>query len=165
MKSRRSGNAVLEFTLVGVPMIFVLISVLEIGRLTWSYHTLTSAVTEGARYAIVHGKNCNQSPNACAVSIGDIASRVKSRGVGLVPTDTQLKLVALNSTTTCRLDECASYLAPWPAPPANEPGMEIEVAATYSVHSMISMFWPGAGSVAPFGLLQLTASSREAIQF
>ena len=45
------GSTLLEFTLVGIPVIFVLISTIEMARGMWMYHTLCHAVKEAARFA------------------------------------------------------------------------------------------------------------------
>src|SRR5690242_13216787 len=50
-----SGQSLVEFTFVGIPMIFVLIGTFEISRGMWMYHTLAHAVRDGVRYASVHG--------------------------------------------------------------------------------------------------------------
>jgi Flp pilus assembly protein TadG len=54
-----SGSSMVEFALVTafilVPLLF---GVIEFGRLTWSKDTIVAAAREGARYAIVHGSNC-----------------------------------------------------------------------------------------------------------
>lgn len=62
---RRGGNAMIEFVLVGIPLIFVLISIFEMARGMWLYHTLAYSVKEGVRYTIVHGQNCATAPNSC----------------------------------------------------------------------------------------------------
>src|SRR5215212_5363994 len=88
MRKRRyltGGNSLVEFTLVGIPLIFILIATFELSRGMWSYHTLAYAVKSGARYTIVHGQNCAIAPNACTVTIGQIAATIKSAGVGLPP--------------------------------------------------------------------------------
>src|SRR5215471_18790761 len=54
---QRGGSSLIEFTLVGIPIIFVLISTFEMSRGMWLYHTLAYAAREGTRYAIVHGVN------------------------------------------------------------------------------------------------------------
>jgi hypothetical protein len=46
-KQRQRGSAMIEFTLVGIPMIFLLISIFEISRAMWNYHTLAFAIREG----------------------------------------------------------------------------------------------------------------------
>jgi hypothetical protein len=164
-RQRQRGSTMLEFTLVGIPMIFVLLSVFEISRIVWSYHTLAAAVAEGARFSIVHGKNCSKAPNDCAATVGDIAGRVKSRGIGLIPSDTTLTFTWKTGTMSCAMPSCLTNTTVWPPAGANEPGTEIEVKAVYAMKSPMSMFWPSAGTVNPLGNLKLGASSREAIQF
>jgi Flp pilus assembly protein TadG len=39
-KRTRRGSSILEFVLVGIPIIFVLISLFEISRGMWTYHTM-----------------------------------------------------------------------------------------------------------------------------
>ncbi|MFB3829048.1 MAG: TadE family protein [Bryobacteraceae bacterium] len=163
--ARQSGSTLLEFTLVGIPMMFVLISTFEVSRLAWNYHTLTAAVAEATRYAIVHGKNCGRAPNNCTITVGDVARRLHAKGVGLAPQDMTVTLVSNAGSITCRLDQCLGNGNMWPPATANEPGMEIRISASHDILSMIAMNWPGGGSVKPFGLLQLRASSREAIQY
>ncbi len=70
---KRLGQALAEFTFVGIPIIFILISVFEVSRGMWMYHTLAYAVKNGTRYASVHGINCvgtSFNANSCAVSMG-----------------------------------------------------------------------------------------------
>ncbi len=164
-RKAQRGNSLLEFTLVGIPMIFVLISIFDMSRLVWSYHTLTAAVADAARYAIVHGKNCGTAPNDCAVSVAQVAQRLKSSGVGLPASDVNVSLTSVGGTTTCVLATCLTNHTTWPPAPSNEPGMAIEISATYPILSMTSMLWPGSRSVGPFGRVPLSASSRESIQF
>ena len=56
-ESKRRGNSMIEFTLVGIPLMFVLISIVELSRGMWIYHTLAHAVKEGTRYTAVRGQN------------------------------------------------------------------------------------------------------------
>ncbi len=166
MKRRNQrGSTVVEFSLIGIPLIFVLVSIFEVARLGWTFHTLSSAVSYTARFAMVHGKNCSKAPNACAVTVADLARQMKSRGVGLLPVETDLSLISGVGTVSCRLDQCLNDATVWPPAPGNEPGQEIEVRATYSTRSMVAMFWPGVGAVPPFGNVRLPASSHEVIQF
>ena len=166
MKRRtQRGSTLIEFILVGIPMIFVQISIFEVARLGWTFHTLCATVSDTARYAMVHGKNCTKAPNACAITVADVARKMQGRGVGLVPSETDLTLISASGNVSCRLDECLNNTDLWPPANASEPGQEIGISATYSMRSMVSMFWPGAGTNAPFGLTRLPASSHEVIQF
>lgn len=177
-KHRRAGNAVLEFTLVAIPLIFVFISVFEMARGMWMYHTLAYAVKEGTRFAMVHGSNC-ESPNACQKTVGDIAKVVRAAAVGLDTSLLDVSLTALtpppNSTvigaaanpTTCNpLSTCISDPTVWPQAPANIAGaIDIQIRATYHFDSALALFWPGAGGGFIFGRLDMPAVARERIRF
>src|SRR4051812_12070981 len=101
--SRRRGQSLIEFTFVGIPIMFVLISVFEVSRGMWIYHTLAHAVREGVRYASVHGYNCTQNGNTCAVNMGPvsntctgssdapIAEVIRCAAVGLDPANTNIQ--------------------------------------------------------------------------
>ncbi len=161
---RRSGQALVEFTLVGIPMIFLLISIFEIARITWIYNNLSAATAEATRYAIVHGRNCVSSPNSCGRTVADVAGFFRFRAVGLAPEDTTLSLISPAGTVSCRLDQCPSNSNIWPPLTANEVGTRVELSAIYTTRSPLSMLWPGGHSVAPFSM-RLGATSREPIQF
>lgn len=171
----RKGNALIEFTLVGIPIIFVLISIFEIARGMWLYDTLAHAVKEGVRYAVVHGNNCGIPPNSCTVRIQDVARRIAYTGVGLIPTDLQdVTFVSRSRSLTyatldAALNDAATY---WPAAAPGSPAeaggerfMEIEISARYPFRSAISMLWPGAGPGIIFGTFLLPASSKEWIEY
>ena len=163
------GNSLLEFTLVGIPLIFILIGTFEMSRGMWLYHTLAFAVKSGARYTVVHGQNCSRSPNDCTVTISQIASRVQSSGPGLPRDDVTLTFTAANgSATTCLLKDCiANYgSSAWPPSSSNAPGQDIRISGVYPFRSTMLMFWPGAG--APRGatrVVGLSADSRETMQY
>src|SRR5438309_7053681 len=80
---RCRGNSLLEFTLVGIPLICILIATFEMSRGMWNYQSLAYAVKGGTRYAVVHGQDCGQPPNTCTVTISNIAGVIRSAGVGL----------------------------------------------------------------------------------
>jgi hypothetical protein len=93
-RGRRRGNATIEFTLVGIPLLCVLISTFEMARGMWLYHTLAYAVKEGARYAAVRGQN---SPNQVALGGPPaalpqmpICQYIIQQGPGLIPQQVML---------------------------------------------------------------------------
>ncbi len=170
---RNRGNTLLEFTLVGIPMIFVLISVFEISRGMWIYHTLAHTVKEGARFTIVHGRDCELAPNSCVITVGDIAQRIRRDGVGLLPGELNVTLTSQSNSplpvVTCHpLTNCLSgstAAQQWPQYPSNQPGMDITITGTYPFRSAISMFWPGAGRGMNFGVFTFPAQSTQTMQF
>ena len=134
MKSLQRGATTVEMTLVGIPIIFILISTFEMSRAMWNYHTLSNAVKEGVRYAIVHGQNCGTvgSPplisNNCQVSsaggpnpigLRSVAQVIQDAGVGLDPDRTVLWFCApaptpascASTTTPCALGSASTK---WP---------------------------------------------------
>src|SRR5579864_6313961 len=84
-KRRQRGSAMIEFTLVGIPMIFMLVSVFEISRGMWTYHTLAYAVKEGTRYAIVHGQNAGLATPSGHATIQSVCNLIVQAGPGLLP--------------------------------------------------------------------------------
>jgi Flp pilus assembly protein TadG len=173
MKKRlqaRGGNTVVEFTLVGIPLIFVLFSTFEMARGMWSYHTLAHTVKEGTRWAVVHGSDCQDTARYCTktYTLNDLGTVMASTGVGLDPAKVNVKLTvagSLLSSTT--LDKWIGNTTPWAgAPSLAVPGPgDVLISATYEFRSPIAMFWPGAGRGMQFGIFSLPAQSRERVQF
>ena len=176
--NRRRGSAMIEFTLVGIPLLFLMISIFEVSRAMWIYVTLAHSVKEGLRFAIVHGNNCTIAPNSCRVQVRDIAQRMANTGVGLLPESfVNIEFVSSTRTETCTtLDACLTGAAGNTYWPTAAPGAlnadagsfrfaDLEIRGRYQFSSVISMFWPGAAPVGPFGAITLGASAKESIQY
>jgi hypothetical protein len=189
-KSRR-GNTVLEFTLVGIPLMFVLIGIFEISRGMWVYHTLAYAIKQGTRYAVVHSENCSVSPNSCSVTIGTVAALIRDAAVGMPPAGAKTSQLQLTfcappgsaaptcvpgaaqtsscsgiNPCTCYLQDCLGIPTTWPPTGANRVGLDdLEIVGIYPFTSAIALVWPGAHSVNNFPTFNLPASARERVQF
>ncbi len=160
------GSTTVEMTLVGIPIIFVLISIFEIARGMWAYDTLAYAVRDTTRYAIVHGQNCSVSPNSCAITIGNITARLVDAGVGLPPGQLNVSLQSLTDNIVCNpVSTCLASNTLFPSPGANGVGNPITISAAYNFTSAISMFWPGGGAPVAFAAVNLPATSTDYIQF
>ena len=172
-KNRERGTSLLEFVLVGIPMLFLIISTVEIARGMWHYHTLSHAVRQAARFTIVKGQNCATTPNTCAVTIARIAQEIRNAGVGLDAdsfTNVTFKAVSGRTITHTTLTQCLADNTQWPTTAGATDagaavGADLEISAVYPFRSAISMFWPGAGTGTRFGTFYFPASSRESIQF
>lgn len=173
-KARR-GNSLIEFTLVGIPLFFILISTFEMARAMWVYHTLAYAAKEGTRFVATKGNDCAVNPNSCAVKLQDVAKKIQYAGIGLDPSQLQVRFVSLTRTIGYQslqttLNDATTY---WPAnAPGSasvdigaDPGQDLEIDVTYPFQSAIAFFWPGAGQGWTFGTFTLPASSKEQIQF
>jgi hypothetical protein len=167
-RRQSAGASLLEFTLVGIPVIFVLISIFQISVAMWLYHTLAFAVREGTRYAIVHGANCSLNGNSYCVQVSDVATVIGNAARGLDPNQMTVTLTSQGSATTDTLANLMSSTyssTKWPPAGANAVGEAVKISALYPFNSGISMFWPGSTAVRPNGRVYMPASSTDQIQF
>jgi Flp pilus assembly protein TadG len=154
----RRGSALLEFTLVGIPMIFASISIVQMAIGMWNYATLQYAVRQAAAFASVHGAHCQQTPNSCLAYLSDTAKVLEYAGIGLPPSHVTVTFTAWKtkadaeantnaSTVTCQLDNCISQTnyktMQWPPNQYNNEGAsEIAIGASYTWHSGMAMVGP-----------------------
>jgi len=171
-RRRSAGNTLIEFTLVGIPLIFVLISAVQMSCSMWLYHTLSSAARVGTRYSIVHGVDCSRNGNSYCVTVSDVASVIHDAARGLDPDQMTVTLTpSLGSSTTDTLSSLMSSTyssTSWPpASPlgANAIGQPVKISLAYPFNSGISMFWPGYKPTNAQGRVCLPASSTDLIQF
>jgi Flp pilus assembly protein TadG len=161
---RQKGSTVMEFALIGIPMIIMLICLFEISRGMWTYHTLAYAVREGTRYAAMHGKDC-ASPNTCRVTIGGIVTYIKSAGGGFDPDNTTLTFTPQSGTSTSdTLTNLASSATSFPPSVAYAQGNTVQISASYKFRTILAILWLG-GSATSAQTFYLRASSTELIQF
>lgn len=184
---KRRGQSLIEFTLVGIPVIFVLISVFEISRGMWIYHTMAYAVKNGVRYASVHGINCvpgsietpvTDNPNNCTVNMGPpetagtVLYVIRQAAGGLGTASTTVTFTDAGGTTTnCTLaNGSCSTGGIWPPNDAtgannlNSVGKPIRIDIRTPFISALAMLWPTSGQV-KFASGTLGASSQDYIQF
>jgi Flp pilus assembly protein TadG len=162
----RSGSTLIEFTLVGIPLIFALVSTFEMARGMWNYQTLAYAVRAGSRYASTHGQGCTGGGNTCGVTVSNVVSAIAGAAVGLPAANFNVVLSsATASAVSCApLSSCSSNSTAWPPSPDNAAGMDIRISASYTFKSALSMLWPGAGKV-PSGTFTFVAYTRQPMQF
>ncbi|MCU1339143.1 MAG: TadE family protein [Bryobacterales bacterium] len=185
------GATTIEMTLVGIPLIFMLISTFEISRGMWMYNTAATAVREGVRFATVHGVNCVRLapgvPNSCEVTANDIVKVIRagagnavtnSQGTslnygptgagaaGLDEVNTLVTFTSLSGSFSCKLDgtSTGSCALRWPPDGDNGIKKSITISIKTPFSSALSMFWPGSTPVS-FAVVNLWASSSDTVQF
>ena len=161
-----------EFTLLGIPGLFLCMSVLMTGIDMWQFFTLSYAVTETARFASVHGATCAQSTptvNTCTVTRAQVAAYFESQALALSPASTVLTLDDGSApAVTCNpVTSCPSSSSIFPAATYNSVGTNITVKATYPISNPLFMFWPGpsAGHGVSSGTYTLGAGSTQEILY
>jgi Flp pilus assembly protein TadG len=166
------GSSMVEFTLVGFPLVFILISIFEMARGMWNYHTLEEAVEVGTRYEAVRGSDlqaqsaCVSSEDSCGASLNGVATALANAATGLPSSDWNVTLTAGTASHSCSpLSSCVGVTGTtWPPAGNNAPGTTIEISATYSFTNALSYFWPGTSSFV-FGTFTFTAESQQTILY
>jgi Flp pilus assembly protein TadG len=163
----RKGSVTVEFAMVGIPLIFALISTVEMSRAMWMYQTQAYAINVGARYAAMHGAGCAASGNSCTTTIGSIATVISNAGVGLIPSSWNVTLYSASGSNnqTCNpLSSCLTNTTVWPPSPDNTEGEGIAITGSYPLNSALAMFFPGTKPT-NFGSYNLPAYAQHLIQF
>jgi Flp pilus assembly protein TadG len=156
-RKRIRGTAMMEFVMVGIPLIFVVISIEEMARGMWQYHTLQYAVKIANSYAAVHGATCATSPNSCTVNVSNVVNVFSTNAIGVPMTNVAVTLTSENNSATCSQVSTCSTSSSWNTqwPPAtngdNAVGNWIKFRADYTFSTALAMFWPGAGAPITFG--------------
>jgi len=162
------GSSVVEFTLAGIPAIFLMFSTVQLSMAMWNYHTLTYAVNEVAHYAAVRGQSCSANGNSCGTTVGTLAQQVASSAIGVPADQVEVKFTtASGQVTSCApLANCYSNATAWPPSTNsdNSTGKNVTVSAKYRFPTFLAMFWPGAGLSKP-GTITLTAASTQRVLF
>ncbi len=169
MRNKRKGTAILEFTLVGIPMIFVLISIFELARGMWMYHTTAYAVKEATRLAIVKGQGyvyARDKLGGTGVTVGRIVAEIRQAGVGLDVDDAGSE-VKLSGGFDCKpIRVCLGNTAQWPPGGSNRRSQPLSIEVVVPFRSALAMFWPvGGGAARTFGVKYFRAYSEDRIQF
>lgn len=173
---KRRGSTMVEMVLVGIPTLFILISIFEISRGIWLYHTLAYAAKEGVRYATVHGVNCVPNPpsiyNNCTQTVGQVAAVIENAGVGLDLAATNVTFTSQAGTNTYALGACVSSATKgtcssvWPPNDgiSNTPGQSIAIEVVTPFRSALALFFPGARMVS-FAAGNLAGSSQDNMRY
>ncbi len=163
---RRRGSTLVEFTLLGIPAIFLFTSVMAASVDMWQFFTLTYAVNQTARYTALHGLTCTLYGNTCTVSRATIATFFQSQAMALDPALITMVLNDGSGAITCNpVTSCPSSTSTFPSTGNNTPRSNtVTVQAKYTVRNPIFVFWPGSSGVAS-GAFIVGATSTQLVLF
>ncbi|MGO9254812.1 MAG: TadE/TadG family type IV pilus assembly protein [Bryobacteraceae bacterium] len=172
-RTNRRGSAILEFTMTGIPLMFVWISIMQMAIGMWQYHTLQYAVKVTGAYIAVHGSDCSLPGNTCSIEIENAAQVLSNYLIGLPNSQVSVTFNALASdhatvasTVSCTLSNCLTNTTAWPPASYNTPGTDIQVQALYKFNSALSMFVPSpGGGVVQFSSAWLPGFTQQTILF
>jgi Flp pilus assembly protein TadG len=126
------GQATVEFALTVVFIMALVLSVIEMSMLLYTYNVVADAAKEGVRYAVVHG-NHNSTPAGptCPCSAIDGAA-----GTGVVKTYAQYSFHDTSTmTVTVSYPDTAN-------PPANQSPNRVHVKVSYPYQPFFGLGWP-----------------------
>lgn len=164
----RAGNTLIEFTLLGIPLMFITISIVAVSIDMWEFHNLAYASEATSRYVTLHGATCSATTatatNNCTITVGAVASYFKAQALALNSDQVIVNLTDGSGTTTCNpVNSCTSSTTQFPNPLYNSVGSDITVKATYTLVNPIVLFWPP--NTDPAGAFTVAATSRQRIVF
>lgn len=135
-RNRFRGQGLVEFALVGPIFFLMLLGTIEMGRLMWVSHELSSGTSEGARWASVHGQRWEESSSDTIVW-ADVEEVILDH------------TTALGSSLNGQLTYSSSD---------REPGSTVIVSTTYQYQPMV-------GTFLGIGPINLSRQSELTIQY
>lgn len=177
-RNREAGNQALEFSIIGIPIIFLLFSIANMSLAMLTMHTIQEAVEQGGRYVVTRGSTCSSGSNSCSATVQQIAGVIATSAAGVNPAGLNVSLIpATGTTVTCNpvstcLSSCSGGTCSsgrtntWPASGANSPGQDIIISADYNnLPSPIFMFWPGVSGSEKLSTTSFHAYTRQRLMF
>jgi len=140
-RARRSGErggTLVEFAFTFVITLILMFAMIDFARALYSYHFVSNAAREAARWASVRGQLCSGSATPCPAQSGDITAYVSQiTPLGIDP----LGVSVVSSVVSNGENICSG------APPAY-PGCPVQVIVKYNFNYI---FPPSFYSLAPVG--------------
>ena len=125
-QDNRRGSTIVEFSLAFTAFIMLLMGMMEFGRVIWTFSTLSHAVSQGARYAAVHGSGNPVMVNGNDDTATAIADLVKANSIGLDSSQVSVNTV-------------------WS--PDNDRGSEFTITASYPLGMVMGSFFFDGGTL------------------
>jgi len=155
------GSNLIEFTLVGIPLVFMILTIFQISLGMFTYHTLANAIDVGARLASVQPGNVG-GPNG-------IAQTIINNAPGLLPGKLTLTFSGTVGGTatpvaTCVATTCVSSYSSTAFPPGSAFTDTLTVLGTYPFATPFAMFWPTVGPMKLAGNITLGATTTQLVQ-
>ena len=85
-REAQRGATIVEFTLAFMLFLLVVLGLMELGRATWTYATITHATRQAGRYCVVHG-------SINTASLSEIRVVVEKHTIGLESSELQLETI------------------------------------------------------------------------
>ena len=128
------GQAAVEFALTITILVFLLVGMLELTMLIYTYSVLADAAKEGVRYAIVHGASVSDPTSGDTASAPWPPCTTPATG-SLLSTVRTYAAASLHSTSSMNIYAC------YPDG-SNKPGSAVQVTVNYPYQPLFGLGWP-----------------------
>jgi hypothetical protein len=163
LTSRQGGSVMLEFCLVSVPIVFVVVSLIWMCMGMWQYQTMEEAVNFAVRLYATHGADC--VGQTCATTVGNAASVIQQRMIGIPDSQVNVTLTSTASTVTCNpLHSCYSNSSYWPSLAGNTAGTDLTIKAQLTLTLPIGLWTPHKGTQ-QFSGTTVAAQARQMVVY
>lgn len=179
--NKERGSQTLEFTLIGLPLVFLLFSIANMCFAMMTMHTMQEAVEQGARFVSTRGSTCSSGTNTCSATVQQIAGVVSSSSPGIAASNLSLTLIpasgsanqiSCNPISVC-LSSCStgcngSRATVWPTTTSsdNSPGKDVILSADVTnLPTPMFMFWTMNNNAPKIGQTSFHAYSRQRLMF
>jgi Flp pilus assembly protein TadG len=125
VKHDEEGSALVEMAMSSALVLTVLIGVFQASLMLYTYHFMSYAARQGARYAIVRGSDSCYTPG---VSTSNISDCNDSTGSGIVSYVQGLSFPGVNWSQCTKTSPCVTVS--WPNG-TNAPGNPVQVQINY----------------------------------
>lgn len=150
MRSKQSGQAMVEFVLVIVFVFIVFISMIQMILLMHAYNTLADAAKEGVRYSIVHGTGFGSGcsgPGSVNLTPSVSCTSDPTGSVYVVPTVMHFAAVSFqtisSSNVTIDYDPNSANTNNTNFKAAcSQPGCLVRVTVSYTYQPLFGFTWP-----------------------
>jgi len=150
-RKQQAGSALVEFTMTGIPLIFIWISIVQMSLGMWNYHTLQYAIKQAGAYVAVHGSSSGYcKSNNCRVE--DAATVMAQYAIGMPASAITMTFTPVASdhstagtATTCALSACETNATAFP-----NGSPEFKIQAEYQFKNALGMVGPGKSGAIKF---------------
>jgi Flp pilus assembly protein TadG len=133
---KNSGQAMIEFLLSATFLMILVLSILELCGLLYTYNVVADAAHEGVRYAIVHGINNGNPSGPTTGSASNPPCTTSSSNVTNVVTQVQnFAALSLHDMSTMNVFVC--YLDG-----NNKLTSQVQVSVSYPFRPFFRLSWP-----------------------
>lgn len=131
-----AGGSLVEMAISSTILFAMFFGVFEFSWASYSYHYVSDAAREGARYAIVRGStSCVNTPNLsnCNATAAQISTYVKGISyAGINPANLTVTTTWLTATTSTSTGSTVTTWATCSSGTCNTPGYMVNVLVTYA---------------------------------